>query len=215
MFGRLVRPVTYIPRLNVFSPTAKRGFTTHAGDDSIPFVVSALGTDRVGIMSQLSGTVTKNGGNIESGRMTKLGREFCVMMLVTVPGKESDKLSSALKSIEGITVSLTKTQPTAVPRPAAAGTRQRVVKLAGTDQPGILHAITAYFAKNNINVDDMITYPEAAPFSSTPLFHMEAVVSVPSQYNTSKFESDIKEVGDKVGVDVWVESFKPKSMTRD
>lgn len=68
----------------------------------MPIVVNALGSDKPGIMAQLSGTVTKNGGNIESGRMTKLGSEFCVMMLVTAPPSTEAKLSEALKKIEGI-----------------------------------------------------------------------------------------------------------------
>lgn len=55
-------------------------------------------------------------------------------------------------------MSLKKTQSKGLPSPAG-GTRQRVVKLSGTDQPGILHGITNYFAQNNINVDDMLTYP--------------------------------------------------------
>lgn len=57
---------------------------------------------------------------------------------------------------------------------------------------------------------------------------MRTVVSVPSSYNASKLEagkiylahsalntysilSDMAQVGDKVGVDVWVESYKPQS----
>jgi glycine cleavage system transcriptional repressor len=165
----------------------------------------------VGIVAQLSGVVTKNGGNIESGRMTKLGGEFCVMMLVTVPPSSEARLSDALRKIEGMSVGLKKTQPASSSSPkSAVGVRQRVVKLSGTDQPGILNGITEYFAKNNITVDDMITYPESAPFSATPLFHMRAVVGVPAQYNTAKLESDIAEVGDRLGVDVWVESFKPQ-----
>lgn len=73
---------------------------------------------------------------------------------------------------------------------------------------------------------------ESAAFSGTPLFHMKAVVSVPPQYNTAKFESglyivsgafercvdfmlDIASIGDKLGVDVWVESFKPQKITRE
>lgn len=61
--------------------------------------------------------------------------------------------------MEGVDVSLKKTQNPASATKSQHSTRQRVVKLSGTDQPGILNAITEYFAKNNINVDDMHTYP--------------------------------------------------------
>ena len=58
-----------------------------------------------------------------------------------------------------MSVSLKRTQSTTPPSSKHIGARQRVVKLSGTDQPGILNGITEYFAKHDINVDDMITYP--------------------------------------------------------
>lgn len=45
--------------------------------------------------------VLSHQGNVESGRMTKLGGDFCVMMLVQVPEGKLSLLSESLKKIEG------------------------------------------------------------------------------------------------------------------
>ncbi len=44
--------------------------------------VTAIGPDRTGIVRDLSAGITEAGGNIRESRMTTLGSEFAVMMLV-------------------------------------------------------------------------------------------------------------------------------------
>ena len=46
-------------------------------------VISALGSDRPGIVEALSGAVLAREGNILDSRMTVLGGEFAVLMLVS------------------------------------------------------------------------------------------------------------------------------------
>jgi len=46
-------------------------------------VISALGNDKPGIVNELSKTILDQGGNISESRMTVLGGEFAMMLLVT------------------------------------------------------------------------------------------------------------------------------------
>lgn len=43
-----------------------------------------------------------------------------------------------------------------------------------------------------------------ASFSGYPLFNLEAAVSIPPSIKPAKVEQDIEELGDKLGVDMWV-----------
>ena len=45
--------------------------------------ISAIGSDRVGLVHELSKVIADCGGNISESRMTALGAEFAVLMLVT------------------------------------------------------------------------------------------------------------------------------------
>jgi len=168
-------------------------------------VITATGPDKIGIMSRITGVVTGHQANVESGRMTRLGSEFCVMMLVQVPDTKVTPLNDALKKIEGLTIIAHKTTPAP---PKSEKTRQRVVKLTGADQIGTLNKISEYFEKNSINIDDMATFSDQAPFSASPIFRMQATVSVPTNFSAAKLEQDINELSERLGVDIWVESYK-------
>ena len=47
-------------------------------------IISAVGSDRPGIISELSGIITTHGGNVEESRMSRLGSDFAIIMLVSV-----------------------------------------------------------------------------------------------------------------------------------
>ena len=47
-------------------------------------IISAVGSDRSGIVSEISGIITSHGGNVEESRMSRLGSDFAIIMLVSV-----------------------------------------------------------------------------------------------------------------------------------
>eukprot|EP01098_Paradermamoeba_levis_P006958 TRINITY_DN2887_c0_g1_i1.p1 TRINITY_DN2887_c0_g1~~TRINITY_DN2887_c0_g1_i1.p1 ORF type:complete len:141 (-),score=49.06 TRINITY_DN2887_c0_g1_i1:89-511(-) len=136
--------------------------------------------------------------------MTKLGGEFCIMMLTTVPAPQEQGLGRELKAVEGMDITIHKTVPT----PTKGFQKQRVLKLSGSDHPGILNALCEYFARDGINIDDMTTNTVPAPFSGQPLFQMESVISLPATVTNQKLESEIQKLSDALGVDIWIESYK-------
>ena len=58
-------------------------------------------------------------------------------------------------------------------------------------------------------MDDLRTYISPAPFSGSKLFNVEAIISVPREV-AKRLESDISELGEQLGVDMWVEKFYEK-----
>jgi len=63
-------------------------------------VISALGKDRPGLVNQLSHAILDAGCNIQDSRMTVLGGEFALMLLVTGPWNAVGKLESQTKALE-------------------------------------------------------------------------------------------------------------------
>ena len=74
------------------------------------FIIKGIGPDRPGIVSDISRFVTSNNGNIEESRMIRLGSEFSIIMLISIPDDSQDSLSAELESIEGIKFYLTPTR---------------------------------------------------------------------------------------------------------
>jgi glycine cleavage system transcriptional repressor len=63
-------------------------------------VISALGADRPGIVDELSDIIYSHELNIEDSRMTVLGGEFAILLLISGELTALDTLQSELSEIE-------------------------------------------------------------------------------------------------------------------
>ena len=75
-------------------------------------VISALGTDRSGVVDNISKVILDCGGNIEESRMTALGKEFAMLMLVSGNWHTLNKLEAGLDRLTNgtdLTVTIKKT----------------------------------------------------------------------------------------------------------
>jgi glycine cleavage system regulatory protein len=79
-------------------------------------VLSVIGADRAGIVQEISKVILDCGGNIEESRMTALGAEFAMLLLISGNWHTLTKLQSGLDQLTedgSLTINLTKTgQPT-------------------------------------------------------------------------------------------------------
>ena len=70
------------------------------------------------------------------------------------------------------------------------------------DQPGIVHKITSFLREQSINVEELETSLESAPFMGTPVFTMEILMLVPSAANVKALRRALEELGDTLNCDV-------------
>ena len=142
-------------------------------------VISALGSDRPGIVEALSRAVLDHNGNILDSRMTVLGGEFAVLMLVAGDNNTLEQLEKGrdtLASSLDLLITLKRTQarnigeqPTCLPYE---------VEVVAMDNPGIVHEIANFFSSRSINIDDLHTGTYAAPHTGTRMFSLQMVLSM-------------------------------------
>jgi glycine cleavage system regulatory protein len=113
-------------------------------------------------------------------------------------------LSAALRSLADEELSVVVR--TANPSTVAGGRKICVLRLTGADHEGIVHKITAILAKLDINVETMETGLVPAPMSATPLFSMDAQISVPVDVDQDSLQAHFEQIADELGVDLTVES---------
>ena len=104
-------------------------------------VFTLTGTDRVGIVDEVTQLLLDCGGNIETSRMARLGGEFAILVLVSLPSEKLDPLEKAIPRLvaEGYKITTTRTdQRCAEPH---AGWLPYQVDLRGADHEGIIHEI--------------------------------------------------------------------------
>ena len=62
-------------------------------------IINAVGQDRCGLVSEITGFVIHEGGNVGESQASKLGKYFSLMMLVEVPRQNLDSLQERLRSM--------------------------------------------------------------------------------------------------------------------
>jgi len=69
-------------------------------------IINAVGQDRLGIVSDITGMVISNGGNVGESQAAKLGSHFSLMMLVDCPINKLDDLKSTLQSMQDMNAAI-------------------------------------------------------------------------------------------------------------
>jgi glycine cleavage system transcriptional repressor len=163
-------------------------------------VITALGGDRPGIVSELSNVLHYHGLNIEDSRMSALGGEFAILLLVTGEKKSIDSFVSNISDLEEtlrMKLLIRLTQPM----------RQQSdivpyhVEVVSIDHPGIVHKLASFFSSRRINIVDLETERYAAPHTGSPMFALNMTIGIPSQQSISKLREDFLEMCDELNLD--------------
>ena len=162
-------------------------------------IIKGIGPDRPGIVSDISRFVTSNNGNIEESRMIRLGSEFSIIMLISIPDDSQENLSNQLESIKEIKFYLTPTR-----KLSSYEYPNYMISVSGADNEGIVHGITDSIASLGINIIEVITDTENAPVTGSILFHMVAKVYL-GKNKKDELSKKLSKIGTNLGLDMKLE----------
>jgi len=169
-------------------------------------VISAVGSDRPGIVEQLAEAITATGCNIEQSRMAQLAGEFAIILRVTGTPEAIACLAEVTDEIEEATgLSLLTRASEAAPAREALPCRVEVVAM---DQPGIVHEVTAFFARRGINIAELATDTYAAPHTGTPMFSLAMTVQLPAGTAPGRLRQAFQAFCDEQGIDGTLEAVR-------
>lgn len=173
-------------------------------------VFTAIGPDRVGIVDDLSGLVARHAGNIEESKMAVLGGEFAAVMLVSMEPAALTELRGALASLQeklGLRLEL---KPTRRQETSAAG-RPYILETVSLDTPGIVHAVTAVIKTYGINIEELETATQPAPWTGAPMFRMRATLILGPQVSVAKLKADLAVLESERDLDITLKPALPVS----
>lgn len=170
-------------------------------------VLSVLGSDQSGILSDLSQTVMECGCSVEDSRMTVLGDEFAMVMLISGKWNAIAKLETALGSLSqkrDLNIQHKRTEA----RKVSTDTLPYGVDVAALDQPGLVHQIANFFSSRKINVEELVTNRYAAPHTGSPMFAIRMNIAVPADVQLATLREEFLEACDRMNVDAVLEPIK-------
>ena len=167
-------------------------------------VLTLTGPDRIGFVDEVTGLLLDRGGNVETSRMVRLGGEFAILMLVSMP---AEQFSSVGKDLERLTARGYKVTTTPAERTYAeahAGWLAYRIEVHGADHEGIIHEIAHYLSENGISIETVDSESTPAPTSGAPLFAMTARVIVPPNLSGKSWKAGLEDIGDRMNLDIKV-----------
>jgi glycine cleavage system transcriptional repressor len=170
--------------------------------------ISAIGNDRTGLVYDLTRVVVDCGGNVLESRMTALGNEFAMQMLVSGNWHTLAKLEGELAKVaeaSGLTVATRRTEQRA-PRMDMVSYTADVVCL---DQPGVLHALSGFFSSRGIDIGDITTRTYNAAHTGAPMFSVYMAVHVPTRIHIAALREEFMDLCDHMNLDAILEPLKP------
>lgn len=167
-------------------------------------VLSAIGEDRPGIVDRLAHAAAAHDCNIEDSRMTVLGGEFAVLMLVSGTAAaiaDLEKTAPEVGQQLGLMLLTKRTRPKP-PQPAARPYRIEVTAL---DQPGLVHELANFFSSRHLNIEALDTDTYAAPHTGSQMFALHMTVNIPSTVQVAALREEFLDHCDARNLDAAIE----------
>jgi len=173
------------------------------------FLLTAFGKDRPGIVAGVSRVLVDLKGNIEDASMTRLGGEFTMMLVTSLPsGMTVAKLDKALRPLQkklGLEVT-PKNIPAAAARQTKSDAPKFLISVYGADRSGIVHAITDALAKRKVSVTDLQT--KVIGSSTKPVYVMLLEVDVPASVDLDDLRSELDRLHQDLKVEISLQDIE-------
>lgn len=166
-------------------------------------VISSIGSDQPGIVNELAKACSANQCNIIDSRMTVLGGEFAVIMMVSGQWDAIGRLETVLPALSKkleLTTTIKHTQARSA-QPALAYS----VNVVALDNPGIVHEIAQYFSQQKINIDDLQTGTYSAPHTGTQMFNLSMTIRISADTHIASLREEFMEFCDDLNLDAIIE----------
>lgn len=162
-------------------------------------VLTVIGSDRPGLVEELSTAISAHQGNWLEASMSRLAGQFAGIVRVALPDAQVALLQGALRGLADLQI----TMATSTSDPAAEG-RVLLLSLVGHDRIGIVREVTQVLARHAVNVEKLTTYTASAPMSAETLFHANAELCAAPELDVRALKTELENLSDDLMVDISI-----------
>ncbi|HET6938172.1 MAG TPA: ACT domain-containing protein [Nocardioides sp.] len=162
------------------------------------FVMTVFGDDRPGVISAISGPITRLGGNWERSQLARLAGKFAGIVEASVPDERYAALVAELTALEDLHVTI---EGEDLPESEAAEGEGFLLELLGNDHPGIVAEVSAVLAEHGVSIEELVTEVRDAPMAGGHLFEARAVLVAPPA-GTDALRAALEGLADELMVDL-------------
>lgn len=166
------------------------------------FAVAVVGRDQPGIAAAIANQLYAAEANIQDSRMSILGGQFAIMMVVELPaGADVDALQRGLGHVRdelGLETAVLREIADASQDARPAPTH--ILTVYGADHPGIVAAVCETLASKEVNIDDLAT--RVIGTVDEPVYTLICELTLPGDLDPAVLTADLDGVAVSQGVEV-------------
>jgi len=167
--------------------------------------MTAIGSDRPGLVDELTGALHGRQVNIADSRMVNLHGHFAIILLLELPDSSAKAIREELPAMgERIGLTVTVGPQGDAGTEIGSGVPYRLRTYA-MDQPGIVHRLTHHLHGQDINIEELETRLEPGSVTGTPLFTMDLRMTVPTQVQIAELRRDLEKLCNSFNCDFDME----------
>lgn len=168
------------------------------------YIMTAFGTDRVGIVADVTRLLYENDCNLEDTRMSMLADEFTLTLLFSCARPDiTDLLAKDCRRLEvskGISAFVRPLGPMQIkPRQTFS---LCTLHIEGLDQAGIVYKTSQFLADHNLNILQLTSAAEASPQSGATIYAMDIQIQVPEGVAFEQIETELNQLANELNVDI-------------
>jgi glycine cleavage system transcriptional repressor len=169
--------------------------------DKNHLILTAVGPDQVGLVEKISEFIARHSSNIEDSKMAVFCGEFALIILISGEGGNLHKIANHYRELE-IETGLAIAIKTPTSRKPAESFLPYTLTASCLDHPGIVYQISGILSSLGINIESMETKTYAAPVSGTPIFRLEANISIPTRININSLRERFAAIQKEENIDI-------------
>lgn len=169
-------------------------------------VITATGTDELGLVEQLAGRIADCGCNIEESSMAVIGGQFSFIAKISGAWHALSKLEGQMPALAAqLGLAITQQRTGKIERTPAIPYTVEVVTM---DQPGIVRNLAAFFTRNGINIEELQSSTYFAPHTGSPLTSVIMSVGIHAKIHIPTLREDFLDYCDDLNLDATLEPMR-------
>lgn len=155
-------------------------------------VLSAIGEDRIGIVEQLTKVALDCECTMVDQRVSVLGGQCAVIIMFQGDWNALTKLEYELPTLAQKLNLTTVTQKSAIPT-VKSQLLPYAVRVTTLDVPGVSNRLCEFFARRNINIEEIYAHSYIAPITSSQLVKIKMQISLSPEVMIHDLKRDFKD----------------------
>ena len=165
-----------------------------------PIILTLVGSDKPGLISDLAKTVYDMGGNWLGSNFSHMAGHFAGFVQIDLPLEKHPALIERLSKHPDLKINLL---PGITDLPVAQQTVQ--IDIMGNDKFGIVQELTLILSRFNLNIIKFDSHLETAPNWGGALFKAKAIISVAADFDLETLQESLESIANDLMVDIEIQ----------